>query len=259
MITVATKLRSAIVLVPGLFGFDEMRVGRWILGRYFPEIPEILSAAGNQVLVARVFPTLGIAERAQQLKTFIDTYLPGQALHLIGHSMGGLDCRYLISRLGMADYVQSLTTVGAPHRGTVFADWCTRRLERLVRPLLQHLGIPYQAFYDLTTERCLQFNEEVPNAPQVRYFSVAGQAQASWRTPQLRMSQGIVTEVEGPNDGLVSVASAAWGEQLDVWDCDHYGLVNWPGSFLQTRRRWQHCSAEYATMTHRLKTAEFLG
>ena len=51
--------------------------------------------------------------------------------------MGGLDARYLISRLGMADRVLSLTTLGTPHRGTSFADWGVSRLQRYLRPLLE--------------------------------------------------------------------------------------------------------------------------
>ncbi len=250
-----TTLRSAIVLVPGLFGFDELRLGRWRLLSYFPDIPDVLAGAGNRVLVARVSATPGIAARAAQLKEFIDTYLPCQPIHLIAHSMGGLDCRYLISRLGLAEQVHSLTTLGTPHRGTAFADWGIRHFARLLRPLLRHLGIPYQSFYDLTTERCHQFNDQVPDAPQVRYFSVAGQTRLNWRSPQMRLSQAIVAEAEGPNDGLVSVASAAWGEQVEVWNCDHYGLVNWPGWFLHVRRRWCH-SFEYAAVTGRLHSAE---
>jgi triacylglycerol lipase len=38
----------------------------------------------------------------------------------------------------------------------------------------------------------------------------------------------VVADAEGPNDGIVSIASARWGEALDVWDADHMNLVNWP-------------------------------
>jgi len=38
--------------------------------------------------------------------------------------MGGLDSRHAISlRLGLAERVLTLTTLGTPHRGTAFADW----------------------------------------------------------------------------------------------------------------------------------------
>ena len=68
-------------------------------------------------------PTGGVADRAQQLKDFIDRVSPAEPVHLFAHSMGGLDARYMISCLGMAQRVLTLTTLGTPHRGTAFADW----------------------------------------------------------------------------------------------------------------------------------------
>src|SRR5262249_37405885 len=254
--TGAAKLHSPIVLTHGLLGFDELRVGGWTLAHYFPRIPEMLSAAGNRVLVARVCPTGGVAERAQQLKGFIDQHLPGEAVHLIGHSMGGLDCRYMITRLGMGERVRTLTTVGTPHRGTAFADWGVRRLERFVGPLLGLLRVPRQAFYDLTTGQCRRFNEDVPDVPGVRYFSVAGRHEGGWRTPQWGLPHRIVSRAEGPNDGLVSVASATWGARVAVWGCGHFGLVNWPSSVFGVRDLWKDCSSGYAALTRLLATAE---
>ena len=73
-----------------------------------------------------------------------------EPVHLFAHSMGGLDSRYMISQLDMADRVLTLTTIGTPHRGTSFADWGVDRFERIVKPILDIIGMPYQAFYDLT-------------------------------------------------------------------------------------------------------------
>ena len=106
------KLRAPIVLVHGLLGYDELRLCGWTVARYFPNIPERLTEAGNRVLIARVSPTSGVADRAAQLKALIEQNLPGEPVHLIGHSMGGLDCRYLVSKLGLRDRVLTLTTIG---------------------------------------------------------------------------------------------------------------------------------------------------
>jgi len=38
----------------------------------------------------------------------------------------------------------------------------------------------------------------------------------------LRRAWNILTPVEGPNDGLVSVASARWGEYLGTLPVDHF-------------------------------------
>src|SRR5437879_9812393 len=115
------RLRAPIVLAHGLFGFDRLRVGSWVLVDYFHAIPTALRQAGNRVIVARVTPTAGIAHRAEQLKALIERESPDEPVHILAHSMGGLDARYMIAHLGMAHRVLSLTTLGTPHRGSPFA------------------------------------------------------------------------------------------------------------------------------------------
>lgn len=221
------RLRAPIILVHGLLGFDRLRMGGWVLADYFPGIPEALRQAGNRVLVASLSPMAGVADRARQLKDVLDRAFPGEPVHLFGHSMGGLDSRYMISRLGMARRVLSLTTIGTPHRGSSFADWGIHRFASLVRPILSFLRLPYQAFYDLTTANCRKFNAEVPDAAGVRYFSVAGKFACGWASPEWQLPAGVISRAEGPNDGVVSVHSATYGESCEVWDADHLNLVNW--------------------------------
>src|SRR5262245_48830617 len=94
------KLRAAGVLVHGLFGFDRISLGSTVL-HYFPGVVEYLEAAGNRVLVPCLTPTGGVAHRANQLKEFLLRQSPNEPVHLLAHSMGGLDARYMISCLGM--------------------------------------------------------------------------------------------------------------------------------------------------------------
>src|SRR5262249_7815717 len=117
------KLGAPIILVHGLFGFGRVRVGALTLTNYFPGIVESLEAAGNRVYVPWLSPGAGVTRRARQLREYIDRVAPHEPVHLVAHSMGGLDARYMISRLGMHSRVLTLTTLGTPHRGTVFADW----------------------------------------------------------------------------------------------------------------------------------------
>ncbi len=246
------RLRHPIVLVHGLLGYDRVQLGGRTVLSYFVAIPEALTAAGNRVLVPRLSPTAGVPQRAGELKDFLDREAPGEAVHLIAHSMGGLDARYLIARLDMADRVRTLTTLGTPHRGTAFADWGVRRVEHFVRPIFDFLGLSRQAFHDLTTARCKAFNDETPDAPGVRYFSVAGRFIPDWRTPQWQLSYRILRQVEGENDGLVSVTSAAWGEDCQVWEGDHTSLVNRraPGLAGAT---WPDRISQYADLVKRLE------
>ncbi len=253
------KLSAPLVLVHGLCGFTKLKVFRRPIREYFPGIRQLLEAAGNLVLCPRVSPTAGVARRAAELKRFLDAAVPGGPVHLIGHSMGGLDARYMISKLGMEDRVRSLTTVGTPHRGTAFADWGMRRFARHVVPWLNRMGIPYDAFLDLTTDACRRLNEELPDAPGVRYYSVAGVCEKPWLGLEWQVPYRIVNKTEGPNDGVVSVASATWGEHTEVWAGDHLNLVNWPNRRARRQGVWVDRAPNYGSIVRRLADAGFAG
>jgi triacylglycerol lipase len=250
------QLRSPIVLVHGLLGFDRVQVGKYTVASYFPGIFEAFTAAGNRVLVPALSPTKGVADRARQLKSFLDEHYPGEPVHLIAHSMGGLDARCMISQLGMEDRVLSLTTIGTPHHGTAFADWGVTKFERLLKPVLNFLGVPIGAFYDLTTTACRTFNEQAPDSPKVRYFSVGGIHDGSYLAPGWLLSHGIVLRAEGPNDGVVSQSSATHGEQFDAWEGDHFNLVNWISPMGYTRSV-NDVVARYADLVRRLADLGF--
>jgi triacylglycerol lipase len=251
------RLRNPIVLVHGLLGFDALRVGRVRLRGYFPGVEESMRVGGNRVHCAKLHPTDGIVHRAEQLRAFLDSVSLTEPVHLMTHSMGGLDARYMISRLGMAGRVLSLTTIGTPHRGSPIADWGVHRLGQYVKPLFQFFAVPDQAFYDLTTEACRTFNADVPDAPTVRYFSVAGRCTLAWLGPQWLIPYTVIRRTEGANDGMVSVASATWGEQTDVWDGDHISLVNWPNPQACALGVWRSRQKQYAGLVRRLADSGF--
>ncbi|MFN4257823.1 MAG: esterase/lipase family protein [Gemmataceae bacterium] len=249
------RLGAPIVLVHGILGFGELRLGKWTLARYFRDIPTYLRASGNRVLVACLSPTGGVAERAEQLKRFLREHASNEAVHLIAHSMGGLDARYMISRLDMAPQVLSLTTIGTPHRGSPFADWGVRRLERLVKPLMRVLHVSPQGFYDLTTTSCQRFNDQTPDKRNVRYFAVASRWERRPPNPLFDFPQRIVYDEEGPNDGVVSLHSAAYGENLEVWEGDHLSLIHWHYPPCASRAPDRHLS--YGGLVRRLAAEGF--
>lgn len=250
-------LNAPIVLVHGVGGLNHLRPGRKPPDRYFPGVRQHLAGAGNRVYVARVSPTSGVERRAGDLKRFIERTVPRGPVHLVGHSMGGLDARYMTSRLGMADRVLSVTTVGTPHRGTAFADWGWSRLAAVTVPFLRLMGVSCQAFWDLKTDVCRRFNELVPDAPGVRYFSVAGVCEWPQRGLEWLLPFKIVSAAEGPNDGVVSVASARWGEHTDEWAGDHLNLVNWPNRRARRRGEWACTAHRYGAVVRRLAAAGF--
>lgn len=246
-------LSYPIVLVHGLMGYDQLVLRGWPpLATYFHNIPSALEAVGLRVLIPRLSPTGGVAQRAEELKAFLDRQAPGEKVHLFAHSMGGLDSRYMISHLDMAERVASLTTLGTPHRGTTFADWGTQRLGPAIRPFLQLFDIPSQAFDDLTRASCLRFNEATPNDPRVRYFSIAGRFQPDLLTMEWLLPYNIIADVEGPNDGLVSVDSARWGEWCDLWEANHADLINWPNPMARLRGQGRDRAQDYIALAKRL-------
>ena len=250
------RLKAPILLVHGLLGFSQLRLGRWTLFHYFPGIADFLRRAGNQVLEADVSPTGGVAHRANQLRHFLNRHVPHGPVHILAHSMGGLDARYLISRMDMAPRVVSLTTIGTPHRGSPFANWGVRRLRRLLRPFFELFGIPIEGFSDLTTDSCRRFNEECRTCLGCATPRSPGASQPDWLTPEWHLPYQIVAEAEGDNDGLVSLQSAQHGDHCDIWLGDHSTLVNWPNRSQHLRGQWRSRQADYADLINRLATDE---
>ncbi len=251
------RLRSPIVLVHGLFGFDSWRVGGWEAVSYFRGIAESLREKGNRLAVPRLSPTSGVAQRAAQLTLFVRQTFPQEKVHLIAHSMGGLDSRFAITKLGLNDQVHSLTMVGTPNLGTPFADWGVKRLESYVKPVFDYWRIPHSAFYDLMTDRCAAFNQEVPDSPDVKYLAVAGRNHGPWLGPEWWLPYGIVWAGDGPNDGVVSIKSASHHYETEIWDGDHLSLVNWPNPRAIAQGVWRARQEQYAALLSKLAAMGF--
>jgi triacylglycerol lipase len=137
---------------------------------------------------------------------------------------GGLDARHMITRLGMANRVSSLTTISTPHRGTYLADWFLANYRRRVPLLLglEAVGINVDGFRDCQPSVCRAFNATTPDMPGVQYFSYAGVVPHGKVAPMLRRAWALLSQVEGANDGLVSAMSAPWGEFLGTIHADHF-------------------------------------
>ncbi|WP_240315880.1 esterase/lipase family protein [Salinibacter ruber] len=158
-------------------------------------------------------------------------------LLLIAHSMGGLDARYLISALGWHEVVDVLVTIATPHRGSSVAslvldqpelvrDWLADMADWVGTHILEDGSANLrQALTELTPEHMENtFNPEVPNHPDVDYWSYgcrAGKGTAIPIAPIFRYLNRYLYEEEGENDGIVSVESARWGDYQGTIDADH--------------------------------------
>ncbi|KAL0580812.1 lipase 2 [Marasmius crinis-equi] len=230
--------RNPVVFCHGLLGFDSVTIGPSIAPlevTHWRGIKEVLEANGTEVLITRVPATSSPVDRAKVLEARISEVYPGRSVHLIGHSMGGLDCRYLTTHCKKRKFkVLSITTIATPHRGSAFADHFLSTLgkDRMssfmqLLDMLPNGGGDGKAFECLTMESMRKFNEEVPDVPGVKYFSWGAIYDPglidTWKWPH-----SVILEKEGPNDGLVSLESAKWGEYLGTLEgVNHLDLVGW--------------------------------
>ncbi|KAL7279657.1 hypothetical protein ACG7TL_006064 [Trametes sanguinea] len=122
------KPRYPIVLCHGLYGFDVRGPSAFpmLQQHYWSNVLNVLRGkVGAEVLVTGVPSTGSISSRAENLDRFLRDRAPGRGINFLAHSMGGLDCRHLISHIQPTDYTPlSLTTIATPHRGSPFMDWC---------------------------------------------------------------------------------------------------------------------------------------
>jgi len=223
--------RLPVVLVHGLFGFDEIGLGK---GRhaYFRGVREALEKDGIRVRVARVAAAGSIGARAEELARCVRAD-GARRVNLVAHSMGGLDARYAIARLGLGRSVAALVTVGTPHHGSPLADLSTDLAARLgIARALAVGGASLEAFRDLTTASMARFNEEVADDRGVACASVVGLVRHKRRTnPLLVPSYLWMKSRWGDNDGVVPASSQRWGEVLSEVEADHWAQIGWSKHF----------------------------
>lgn len=164
-------------------------------------------------------------------------------MYIIGHSMGGLDARYAIGRLG--DRVAGLATIGTPHLGSPVADAIVHHTGPLVGSLPTWLADAFDrtALRDLTTDVASAAMAATRDEPGVRYVDVAGDASRGSTTLALFHVAAAVGQMTGEiNDGVVTRRSALvpGHQHLPDWPVDHAGQIGWgyelplPVGWLQT-------------------------
>ncbi|KAI0186782.1 triacylglycerol lipase [Xylaria flabelliformis] len=231
-----------IVLAHGLLGFAELRLTPgWLPPvHYWRGITEALKANGVHVITTTVPPSGSIEQRAEKLARGIADAAGGREVNIIAHSMGGLDARYMISHLRPSNVrVRSLVTIASPHHGSSFADFVFQEIgnERLpsLYKVLDRVGMETGAFEQLTsTYMNKDFNPRTPDNPETKYFSYGAMVDHLPFLSPFRQSHNVITRFEGPNDGLVSVASSQWGSYKGTLvNVSHLDLINWTN-----RWRW---------------------
>ncbi len=219
-----------IVLVHGLFGFDRLAGFE-----YFRGIARHLESLGCRAHAVRLPPAHAVPERAAALVAAVAA-LGHARVDVIAHSLGGLDARYAIAKLGLDRHVRALVTIGTPHHGSPIADLLVGGRFDRARRIVRAIGIPLDALEWLSTESLARFNADVGDAPGVRYACVVGGVRAATTPVPLPLvpAHAYIRRVAGANDGLVTLASQHWGEILAEIEADHFAQIGWRVSIRRT-------------------------
>lgn len=216
--------RYPILMVHGVFFRDFRYLNYW--GR----IPAALEANGATIFYGNHQSAASVADSGREIADRIQQILKETGcgkVNIIAHSKGGLDSRYAISKLGMAPYVASLTTINTPHRGCEFADYLLGKIPEkqqqtvanAYNSALKKLGDTNPDFIaavtDLTASACEKLNRELPD-PQGVYIQSTGSCMkkpSGGRFP-LNTTNAFVKHFDGENDGLVGYESFKWGSNF---------------------------------------------
>ena len=127
---------TRVYLTPGMFGFARLAAYDYF-GHVSRGIERRFASRGRavEVRVCEVHPTSSVRRRAAKLVELVHaTAGENGAIHLLGHSTGGLDARLVASpsvhlgrnvdrQLAWLDRLTSITSVNAPHYGTPLATF----------------------------------------------------------------------------------------------------------------------------------------
>lgn len=218
------ETKYPILLVHGVFFRDSRYLNYW--GRIPGELQRngaVIYYGNHQSADSVKGSAEELAERIRQITEETGC----KKVNIIAHSKGGLDCRYALSELGIADRAASLTTINTPHRGCLFADYL---LEKIPKAAQERVADTYNkavkvlgdekpdfmmAVRDLTAAACEERNRYIADVPGVYYQSIGSKCSraVSGRFP-LNFTYHLVKYFGGENDGLVSVDSFPWGERF---------------------------------------------
>ena len=253
-----TQTRYPIVLVHGLFGFDNIGPVEYFFG-----IPYALRVDGAQVYTVSVSATNSTEVRGEQLLTQVKQILAATGagkVNLIGHSHGGPTARYVASV--RPDLVASVTSVDGVNKGSKVADVLlgltpagslsnavlgsiTNGLATIISFLSGNPWLPQNAVaanQSLSTNGSLQFNSRHPegiptsacgegayNARGVAYYSWSGAQAYTNFLDILDPALALTSLAFGgeKNDGLVSSCSSHLGHVIrDDYHMNHLDAVN---------------------------------
>lgn len=222
--------RYPIIMVHGI-GFRDVKYLN-----YWGRIPKNLIKNGAKVYYGHQEAWGTIEDNANEIKNKIYEILKEnncEKVNIIAHSKGGLDSRYLISKLNMGQYVASLTTISTPHRGSQLIDVLDklpnsvyRKLSSILDRTFKKVGDKdpccYRSSQQLSPAFATEFNEKVRDDGRVYYQSYASIMKNAFSDSLLSIPYFFMRCMKsGDNDGLVAVESAKWGNFRGIEQNQH--------------------------------------
>lgn len=199
-----------------------------------------LRSFGIQAFAPNIVPYATIETRAEQWKDIIirlSDKFGYKKINVVAHSMGGLDMRYAINKLGVKHSIASLTTIATPHHGTSLAELVLNSPDAIREKLAEFVDWFGESIYpsrksdsvaavqqltrDYVTET---FNVSIPDVKGIKYFSYSaavGKGTDEPLHPIYRLQNQLIYQNEGINDSFVTVESAKWGEHLGTLSISH--------------------------------------
>ena len=252
-----TQTKYPIVLTHGMLGFDNL------LGiDYWYGIPSALRRDGAKVYITEVSQLNTSEARGEELLEQVEEIaaISGSGkVNLLGHSHGGPTIRYVAAV--RPDLVASVTSIGAPHKGSAAADFIRNvppgsAGETLLAGIVNGLGSlinllsgssstsPQNALGSLESLNSVgaaTFNAKFPQGMPtsacgegaysvngIRYYSWSGTSPVTnlLDPSDLLMGAASLTFKEA-NDGLVGRCSSHLGKVIgDQFPLDHFDSVN---------------------------------
>jgi len=233
---VPLTVRANVALVPGVIGFD--RLGPL---HYFNGVAAHLEGAfpGLTVRELTTDPLGTVSDRAEVLANEIVRVFGASGLvHLVAHSMGGLDARFLVSNDvgGLKTRVATVVGISTPHRGSPVASVFDAGNPLNLLPGLGHpaglffdeLRAHTNAVHDLSEAGAAALDARCQDDPHVRYLDVAatGRPHLVPTSTFFLAPYGFVKARKGDNDGVVPVSSSVRRQPpLATWAGDHADLI----------------------------------
>ncbi len=207
-------------------------------------IANFLNKKGMSAYIADIDALGSIESNAERLAKQIEKICletETEKVNIIAFSKGGLDSRLAAYLPQARGRIASITTVSTPHRGTPVADFFSSNplttsysLEYIMNTLAGYAGDRNQDFIktitQLGTEEMEIFNTKYQNLDEVTYYSFS----AVMRYDDFHFIFSLLREYiffkEGPNDGMISVSSARWGNYLGTVNeyMEYSGSLNHP-------------------------------